>query len=269
MLEAIAEHPGEIGFLGLINFPEANTNFTKAIKASGSMDIFNIATRKFSFAWGATANTMIKRSAMSKIKFSKVYPKSGGGEDVDFFLRVRKQNNYKNFKTLPGAVVYHPWWKNEVIDFTRPFRYGKGNSHLGALNPEYTYYDFFNTPEVLFLSLLAAIALFFIKDSLAILSLKFIIGVLLIELFASAVQTVKRFPKANIKVIVFVAALRFVHESGLLLGKIAAFQFWRIGERFHDDGKINKLYFYRSSSYKIAKWILYPPLILLLVYIYN
>ena len=152
---AAQRYPGEIGFIGLIELPPPSTDFSKAILASGAMDIFSIASKKDYFAWGATANIMIRRSALGNLTFSTVYPKSGGGEDVDFFLRLRKQNDYRDFKTLPAAVVYHPWWNNEKPDYKKPFRYGIGNSWLGQLNPEHTYRDFLNTPETVLLLIIA------------------------------------------------------------------------------------------------------------------
>ena len=263
-VNAIIRYPEEIGFLGLIKFPYPTKNFTKAIGVSGSMDIFSIAGRKKYFAWGATANIIIKRKAVGTLKFSHAYPKLGGGEDIDFFLKMRRKNNYKNFKTLPEAVVYHPWWHDEKTDFKRPFRYGKGNSLLGALNPEYTYYDFLNTPEALLVSLIISIVLLFIRQPWLLPMLAFIAGIIIIEIIAGSVQTFKRNRKANLNVIMFVIALRFIYEFGVLFGKISALQFWRIGERFHDDGSRNKLYFYRSNTYKIVKWILYPLLILII-----
>ena len=89
----------------------------------------------------------------------------------------------------------------------------------------------------------------------------FIAGVLIIEILASATQTIKRYRKGDLKVMIYVMALRFVHESGVLAGKISRLQLWRIGERFHDNGTINKIHFYRSNTYKTVKWILYPVLI--------
>lgn len=263
-VNAIERNPDEIGFIGLINFPEPKTDFTRAIKASGSMDIFSIAQRKKAFAWGATANTMVKRNAIAGIRFSGVYPKSGGGEDVDFFLRVRQKNNYKNFATLPDAVVSHPWWNNEKANFTRPFRYGKGNSYLGELNPRYTYYDFLNTPETILVSFIIIALAVFVKIEWLTRMLYFIAGAVIIEITASSIQTIKRYSKANFKVIVYVLWLRLIYETGVLLGKISRLQLWRIGERFHDDGKINKIYFYRSNTYKVVKWILYPILVFLI-----
>ena len=267
-VEAIKQHSDETGFLGSIQFPEPAKNFTKAIKASGSMDIFSVAERTQSFAWGATANTMVRRSAISEIRFSQLYPKAGGGEDVDFFLKVRKKNHYKNFRSLPAAIVYHPWWKHENIDFGRSFRYGKGNSYLGELNPDYTYYDFLNTPETLLIAVLAFIPACFLSATTCIFFLKFITGILLIEIIATTFQTKKRYRQANLQVIFFVMLLRLVQECGVLAGKLSRGKFWKIGERFHDDGKINKVYFYRTNSYKILKWILYPILILLFLYKY-
>ncbi|MDQ2719288.1 MAG: glycosyltransferase [Bacteroidota bacterium] len=265
---AVGQYPNEIGFIGLINFPAAATSFTKAVKASGSMDIFGIASRKKSFAWAATANFFIKRIAIGNIKFSPAYPKSGGGEDVDFFLKVRKKNHHQNFKTLPQAAVEHPWWKNEEADFTRPFRYGTGNSNLGKMNPEYTYYDFLNTPETLFISLVLTIFFLFFEVTWLMPTIIFLCGVVIIEILASSIQTVKRTHKVNLKVMIYLMALRFMHESGVLFGKLSKFELWRIGERFHDDGTINRISFYRSNTYKTVKWILYPVLVFFILHKY-
>ncbi len=266
---AIETDPSEIGFIGLINFPQPATNFTKAIKASGSMDIFSIASRRSSFAWGATANIMIKRRAIGAIKFSTAYPKPGGGEDVDFFLKIRKQNGFQNFKTLAEAAVQHPWWNGEQVDFKRPFRYGKGNSHLGFQNPEYTYYDFPNTPETLLISCMVGGILFFLKSSWFSPTVIFTAGIIIIEIIAGSIQTIKRYSKANLKIILNVIGLRFTYETGVLAGKLSRFQLWRIGERFHDNGSINKFYFYRSNTYKTVKWILYLALIFWIIYRYK
>ena len=262
---AALEHPEETGFIGLVRLPEPGTNFSAALKASGSLDIFSIAEHKPSFAWGATANIMVKRSAIGDVRFSTVYPKSGGGEDVDFFLKIREHNGYKDFKTLPQAAVVHPWWKNEQADLKRPFRYGKGNSWLPQLNPKYAYYDFPNTPETLLLSLLAAVIVLFVDPAWVIPVLLFMAGVVIIELIASSIQTIKRARTGNITVFVYVIALRLAQEAGVLWGKLSRFRFKGIGERFHDNGIINKVYFYRTNTYKIVKWILYPLLAFLIL----
>jgi glycosyltransferase involved in cell wall biosynthesis len=267
--QAAISHPDETGFIGLVELPPPQNDFTKAISISGSMDIFTIAKHKDAFAWGATANIMVKRSAVGDVRFSTAYPKSGGGEDVDFFLKVREKNGYKDFKTLPAAHVVHPWWNNEKVDFRRPYRYGKGNSWLGELNPQYTYYDFLNTPETLFVCGIVLLVLLAAGSSWALANLVFAGGALLIELIASAVQTMKRSSGANMKIILYVTALRLVYETGLLWGKTARLRFARIGERFHDNGVINKVFFYRTNTYKIVKWVLYPLLLLYVIKAFN
>ncbi|KAA2242570.1 glycosyltransferase [Chitinophaga agrisoli] len=266
--DAAAQHAEEIGFIGLVHLPEPHTAFTRALKVSGSLDIFSIAEKKPAFAWGATANIMIKRSAMGDVRFSTVYPKSGGGEDVDFFLKIRERNDFRDFKTLPQAAVVHPWWNNEQVNLQRPFRYGTGNSWLGELNPLYTYYDFFNTPETLLLCLIATVALAFIQPMWIVPVLLFMAGAIVIELIASAVQTVKRYPTGNVIVMMYVMALRLVHETGVLWGKLSRWKLHRIGERFHDNGIISRVRFYRSNTYKTVKWILYPLLAFLILHFY-
>ncbi|MFT3705738.1 MAG: glycosyltransferase [Agriterribacter sp.] len=258
--DAIEQHPSEIGFIGMIELPEPLSAFTKAVKASGSMDIFGVAARKDAFAWGATANIMVSRKAIGNTRFSPAYPKSGGGEDVDFFLHVRENNEYKNYKTLPQAVVQHPWWNNETINFSRPFRYGKGNSRLGKLNPRYTYRDFLNTPETLLIALVVLIIFLFIKQHWVIPVFFFMAGVVLIECIASAVQTIKRTKSIEPPVIGFMILLRFAQEAGLLWQELIRLEWWRIGERFNDNGEVNKWKIFKSNTYRIIKWILYPLL---------
>jgi GT2 family glycosyltransferase len=259
--DAIAKYSGEIGFIGMIELPEPVADFTKAVKASGSMDIFSIAARKKAFAWGATANIMINRASLKAVRFSTEYPKSGGGEDLDFFLNIRAQNGFKNYKTLPAAIVQHPWWNNEKINFSRPFRYGRGNSRLGKLNPSYTYRDFLNTPETILIAVVALIIVLLLKPGWVIPVLLFIAGILLIECIASGIQTIKRSKSANFKVMIYVVMLRLAQETGVLWEKILRVEWGRIGERFNDDGEINKQNIYRSNTYRIIKWILYPLLI--------
>ena len=64
--------------------------------------------------------------------------------------------------------------------------------------------------------------------------------------------------------------LRFVHEYGVLYGKnFKTAILRRIGERLHNDGSVNKINFYRSNTYKIVKWILYPILIIFYLLTYT
>lgn len=259
-VQAFEAEPDATGFIGLVRFPEISSSFTEAVVASGSRDIFSIAEHCTEFAWAATANVAVRRSAIGEIRMTETYPVTGGGEDVDFFLLIMNRNNGKRLRCLPGAVVYHPWWNNGHPDYRRPFWYGFGNAMLGTEHPKLTYYDFLNTPETL---LLLCVLLFIPGWTHSVLLL--MAGVVLTELIASAVQTQKRRPGASLLAMFHVALLRVTHEAGVLWGKLRKGQLYRIGERFHDDGRVQKLYFYRSNTYRTVKWLLYPALVIVVV----
>lgn len=264
--DAARKHPQEIGFIGLVNMPPPVKPFSHAIVASGSMDIFKIAKDRDGFAWGATANMMISRKAMGDVRFSEIYPKAGGGEDVDFFINIRERNNYMDFRSFPEAAVEHPWWNNEAVNFKRPFRYGMGNSLLPERNPKYAYHDFPNTIETIFLALLAGIVAAIVKPSLLPAIGWFIAGAAVIEVIAGAVQSAKRKAKPGIAVYYYLLALRLIQEAGMFWGNISRGRLTGITERFNYNGVIRKVQFYRSNTYKLVKWVLYPLLIILIWY---
>ncbi|SEK35806.1 glycosyltransferase family 2 protein [Parapedobacter koreensis] len=256
-VHAITKWPDEIGFIGLVKLPPPPTAFARALIINGSMMIFGIAEEAESFAWGATANTMVKREAVGAIRFSTDYPKSGGGEDVDFFLNVRDSNGGKDYKTLKEAVVYHPWWNEGRPSFKRSFRYGVGNSYLGQFLPKYTYYDFPNTPEALFLMLLAFPIVIFIAPVYLGSWGQLFIGFGLVEVIATLFQAAKRKAPLSAAVAYYVVRLKLAYETGLLWGNIARFRFAGIGARFEYKGRKHGNGFFQFNTYKIVKWVLY------------
>ena len=58
-------------------------------------------------SWGTTSNLMVRRSAAGDVRFSAAFPKHGGGEDVDFCLRMAA-NVVRRFRTVPGAARAPP-----------------------------------------------------------------------------------------------------------------------------------------------------------------
>ena len=268
-LDAIVNYPDEIGFIGFVKFTEPSALFDKAIKASGSIDIFSIAERKPSFAWGATANIIVKRTAVGDIRFDKVFPKSGGGEDIDFFLKVRERNQFKNYRSLPLAGVEHPWWNAGKPNFKRSFRYGQGSSLLFKKDADYTYYDFLNTTETIFIVLIALLVSVFVSQHSLYFLLLFLAGILVIEFIANIVQALKRKAGLNILVVFYLVLLRLSYQWGLLLNSLLIGRFNAFGLRFNDDGSFKRNHFYRLNSYKITKWILYPVLTYILIRNYS
>jgi len=258
--EAVKCFPDEIGFIGLVRLPVPPTSFASALQVSGTTMVFNIAEKKDYFTWGATANMLIKRVAIGNVRFSSVYPKFGGGEDVDFFLHVRDRCS-KDFKTLPSAIVHHPWWNEAKPNFVRPFRYGVGNSFLGQLNPRYVYYDFPNLVETFFLLLLfgggmVVFGLLNLPDFLMLAA-----GVIIAEVLALLTQLVKRKAFGSFHIFLYLFQLRVVYQLGLLYGNISRGRFWGIGERFDDLGTTRGVGFFRFNTYKVVKVIVYVFLI--------
>jgi len=261
--EAIRLGPEETGFVGLIRLPDAASSFTKAVAASGSMDIFSVAERKGNHPWGATANTLVRRDAIGDKRFSLKFPRSGGGEDVDFFLRVREYNHFRNLRTVRQAVVLHPWWNDQKTDFLRPFRYGIGNSLLPELNPAYAYRDLPNTIEVLFVSLLVFPVAWLVNPAWVRPALWFMTGIILIELLAGFAQSLKRVSPWSFGVACYFILLRLANELGVLTGNLLRHRIFALGERFHYGGKSQKIYFHRTNTHKTVKLVLYPLLVYL------
>lgn len=263
-VEAINKYPDEIGFIGFVSLPPPNTPFATALKISGATMVFDIAEKRSRFTWGATANTLVKRSAIGDIRFSSAYPKFGGGEDVDFFLHIRDRCA-KDFKTVLSAKVDHPWWDEGRPNFARTLRYGIGNSFLGQFNAGYAYYDFLNFIETIFLSVFFGGLLFILNVQTFTAVVVCIGGIILSELLALWVHLVKREGALPPYIFLHVFFLRIVYQTGLLYGNLARGRFRGFGERFDDLGRIKKVGFHRFNTYKLVKWVAYAVLAFLLL----
>jgi len=264
---AITEFPNEIGFIGRVLMPPPCNLFTESVEASGSMSIFNISAEKEYFAWGATANVMIRRSALKEVRFSDQYPKWGGGEEVEFFLRMRAANGYKDFKTLKEAAVTHPWWNDGKTNFSRFYRYGQGNSFLAERNPTYAWYDFTNTPETILLLLVILPFTLFAGAKAFLYTLCFILLTVFIEYIVTILRVKRNTHKTQPVTAVYVSILRIVYETGLLKGNLGRGRLKGFGERFSYDGSLKKNHF-RLNRFKIIKLVLYIMVFAILLYCY-
>lgn len=145
-VNAIQENPSSIGFFGETLFPEPRTIFTKGIIACDILTFFFLAGYYEKLKWAPTANVIIKSSVIGHTRFKEIFPKNGGGEDIDFFLEIHKKTN-KELLCLPNAPVYHDWWYSQKRNYTRFTRWSFGDSLLHDIYPEYTYYNFPNIIE--------------------------------------------------------------------------------------------------------------------------
>jgi LPS sulfotransferase NodH len=106
-LGAIERHPGAAAYVGVTKLPVPQTLVQHAMAACRICYFYGVADEQKNPAWGVTANLCIP-ARTNPISFSRRYPKTGGGEDVDFCIRA--QQVYGPCVAVPGARALHPYW---------------------------------------------------------------------------------------------------------------------------------------------------------------
>ena len=138
----IHAHPTAAGFVGNAKFPPANTVFTTSVHLAGVTYFWDIAEKlNDDLPWGVTANLIVKR-VKDDISFDLTFPKTGGGEDIDYCIRKRDwfvHRGLQGFKPAPKVVVTHPWWNEGRRTYRRFFMWGKGDGALAAMFPQHCY----------------------------------------------------------------------------------------------------------------------------------
>jgi len=112
--------------------------------------MFEIAERKDMYtrgpAWGVTANILFRRTS---VRFDLAYAKTGGGEDVDYSLRVAEACNGGELLAVPEACVVHPFWPGSVLTLSGHFfSWAIGDGGLFKRFPKFCYWSFPNLPEL-------------------------------------------------------------------------------------------------------------------------
>ena len=82
-------------------------------------------------SWGVTANLMVYGSRNNRtIQFKSIFPKTGGGEDIDFVYQYKEfyASDHRIIVGVPEAVVKHPWWKNGGTCYSQITGWAKGDS---------------------------------------------------------------------------------------------------------------------------------------------
>lgn len=154
-LDAIRVDPDAPGYIGPTLFPDPVNSFTRGIVASSMLTFFEMPANPRLMSWGTTSNLMVRRRAVGDVRFSAVFPKHGGGEDIDFCLRIAA-NAGRWFRTVPDAAVRHPWWRGAGRSYVRFFRWAFGDSRLVRLHPRYAYWCIPGMVETLAFGIAAA-----------------------------------------------------------------------------------------------------------------
>ncbi|OCH85038.1 NAD-dependent epimerase/dehydratase [Obba rivulosa] len=165
----IRAHPDAAGFVANAQFPSADSIYTAAVHLAGVTFFWDIASEEKAAAmnmvcdvpWGVTANLIARRDVQDGVEFDTTFPKTGGGEDIDFCLKKRAfsvAQGRKGFHAAPDVVVTHPWWNIGHRNYWRFYMWSKGDGGLIKIYPQYTYRDAApNAAELLLLSVLVTV----------------------------------------------------------------------------------------------------------------
>ncbi|CAG8445308.1 10332_t:CDS:2, partial [Acaulospora colombiana] len=162
--KVIRKFPSACGFVCYVNFPDPEKSiFKNAVEMSDLMYFWKIAKEvDEDVPWGVGANLIVRRYK-DDIKFDSSFPKSGGGEDVDYCIRkkqffAKNVPNGEGFHGAPMVRVTHLWWNNGKRSYFRIANWAYGDGLLIKKYPEYAYRDSVpNSVELMMLLLLILI----------------------------------------------------------------------------------------------------------------
>ena len=122
----VLRFPNASILVGTTHFPPTHNLLTKAMVACDLIGSFVIAERRVDPPWGVTANLCVK-GRTNRVRFDLKYPKTGGGEDIDYCIRVSKTGisggasggTSASIVAVPGACADHPWWDGGQLSSIR------------------------------------------------------------------------------------------------------------------------------------------------------
>ena len=144
-VEAIKTHGDDYdAFVGPTILPEDDRYYSTAVLLSGVSFFWTYALTSDEMPWGITANLLVRNYAKASepLLFDPEFIKTGGGEDIDYCLRLFKtssESKRKALKCVPGAVALHPWWSNGKREYKHFYNWAVGDSRLISKHPEHTF----------------------------------------------------------------------------------------------------------------------------------
>lgn len=172
--KVIRDHPRAAGFVGNTTFPLAETVFTTAVHLAGVTFFWNIASKmpnEEDVPWGVTANLAARRDVPDGVVYDVSFPKTGGGEDIDY---CRKKREYSvahggtGFVAAPEVGAIHPYWNAGRRSYRRFYMWAKGDGALIRLYPEHVYLDAPNSAEMFLFSIVLTCTTFAAQSWIAV-----------------------------------------------------------------------------------------------------
>lgn len=147
---AIQRYPEGKVFVGQTELPDACNMWTEMLKTCNIGYFYSIANHMVHPSWGVTANLMVYGSRNNRtIQFKSIFPKTGGGEDIDFVYQYKDfySSDHRIIIGVPEAVVKHPWWNNGGLCYSQVTGWAKGDSLCITEWPKKTFLTFPNWVE--------------------------------------------------------------------------------------------------------------------------
>ncbi|TFK35675.1 glycosyltransferase family 2 protein [Crucibulum laeve] len=251
--KVIRAHPKAVGFVGNALFPCADSMFKTAVHLAGVTYFWDIATKiNDDVPWGVTAN-LIARRVKDGVIFDARYPKTGGGEDIDFCRKKRAyslNHGRKGFMAAPNVKVTHPWWNGGKRSYWRFYMWSVGDGALVRQFPELAYTDATpNSAECLGLcglGILISLPIWLAsgEPQMLVIFLKAIVAVLLSNILHDCFRHLYRHPDRYVNMnssligvlwcmsVIESSFIRMFSELGRLCGILSRGEFLSIGKRF-------------------------------------
>ncbi|KIK51182.1 glycosyltransferase family 2 protein [Collybiopsis luxurians FD-317 M1] len=245
----IRKNPNAAGLVGKTLFPVADSIFTTALHLSGVTYFWDIASKiDTDIPWGVTANLIARRNVRDGVIFDLIFPKTGGGEDIDFCRRKRSysvQHGGEGFMAAPEVLVTHPWWKNGERSYWRFYMWSVGDGALVKLYPENCYRVWVpNSAEAMLSWVCIGLVSTFIKGECAWFALRgFLFTILanaLHDCYRHLLRNADRCQGINSSVkrlswiiaVIESSIIRMISEMGRLRGMLGRKEFNHLGRRF-------------------------------------
>jgi Glycosyl transferase family 2 len=147
---AVQRSPHSKVFVGFTELPAACNIWTEMLRTCNVGYFYSIAAKMVHPPWGVTANLMVYGSRHNPtIQFKNIYPKTGGGEDIDLVYQYKAFYPRERHITfgVPEAIVHHPWWNKGGICYRQITGWAQGDSLCISEWPEKTFVTFPNWIE--------------------------------------------------------------------------------------------------------------------------
>ncbi|KAG7367993.1 family 2 glycosyl transferase [Nitzschia inconspicua] len=151
---AIRRYPDAKVYVGLTELPQACNLWTEMLSACNVGYFYSIAQKMTRPSWGVTGNLMVRGSRFNPtIQFKSIYPKTGGGEDIDFVYQYKRfyaPQGQRVTVGVPQAKVFHPRWREVGVFYRQIVGWARGDALCITEWPEKTFLIFPNCVEHVF-----------------------------------------------------------------------------------------------------------------------